>query len=554
MTEPGNYPPPNFDLPSPGPFIRPAAFQWTPPEPGGFQATRDWNWFQQPPAGAAPPGLWNRSLPWRWQDPPNHQSGQFHKTWDRHAHQDWGGVKRNKREPEFSHFCDSCDRGFKHQEKYEEHIAQHVKCSIKDCSFTAHEKLVKIHFKNSHAPGAKRIKLDTPEEISKWREERRRNYPTLSNIEKKMKLKEAMQERGEVLETAQFGRMKQGRGRGRGRGRHNRGGRFHMQGRSGQNGQSSNTFGFQSGRSEPSKECDPLGALASSDPDSEKEDLVSKGQASASGVLKNMSSGLGALLASYGSMSENESDQEPEDLPLLKTKHLLEENQEMLKRLPAPPEQASSEGPRPGGCQPGSQRGRGGRGRGKARGERGRPPQQRHPTLLEMLLAPDIRHERNVILQCVRYVVRSKFFGLEAKHAVQKVTSTNTVEATKDDIWSRSQSRFCLEKRGDESKGKVTEPAGSLHDQGLGNSQEMLTHVGCVAEAQAHGPDNEDHSTQLELGLKDTVNTGLERSNGREENAISGNGVQSLEIGRDQEPPADTSLYDDIWEAPEILP
>lgn len=31
------------------------------------------------------------------------------------------------------------------------------------------------------------------------------------------------------------------------------------------------------------------------------------------------------------------------------------------------------------------------------------------------LLAPDIRHERNVLLQCVRYVVRNKFFGLESR-------------------------------------------------------------------------------------------------------------------------------------------
>ena len=31
------------------------------------------------------------------------------------------------------------------------------------------------------------------------------------------------------------------------------------------------------------------------------------------------------------------------------------------------------------------------------------------------LLAPDIRHERNVLLQCVRYVVRNNFFGLESK-------------------------------------------------------------------------------------------------------------------------------------------
>lgn len=94
------------------------------------------------------------------------------------------------------------------------------------------------------------------------------------------------------------------------------------------------------------------------------------------------------------------------------------------------------------------------------------------------LLAPDIRHERNVLLQCVRYVVRNSFFGLESRPQLQEaIRDAQAVATTKQEERPSAEVR-AASGREEESQFTTTKAAGveqhlpqSSDDSGLDTCQ-----------------------------------------------------------------------------------
>mmetsp|Transcript_33791 Transcript_33791/g.52646 ORF Transcript_33791/g.52646 Transcript_33791/m.52646 type:complete len:292 (+) Transcript_33791:124-999(+) len=111
-------------------------------------------------------------------------------------------------------FCDSCDKEFKILSQYQAHVATHVTCSHPGCGFQGSQRVVKEHYSETHDgdAGTRRLieSLDTPEEIEKWREARRKNWPSNSNVARKQQEKTSREQRGdELLSNGSQGRKRQ---------------------------------------------------------------------------------------------------------------------------------------------------------------------------------------------------------------------------------------------------------------------------------------------------------------------------------------------------------
>ncbi|XP_035209776.1 nuclear fragile X mental retardation-interacting protein 1-like [Stegodyphus dumicola] len=162
----------------------------------------------------------NRPTPWHQTDNFIRNRSQFT---NRPQPRDFNKFKKNDRKfkrkdnrkfkddtTEKPFYCDTCDRAYALENELQSHLMEHTKCDFAGCCFEAHPKIVALHKKMQHDTGYADVinKLQDSEEIKKWREERRKRFPTAENIKKRKAEQAEKEARGEVLETKDFGKFK----------------------------------------------------------------------------------------------------------------------------------------------------------------------------------------------------------------------------------------------------------------------------------------------------------------------------------------------------------
>eukprot|EP00731_Ephydatia_muelleri_P030293 Em0021g816a len=271
-----------------------------------------------------------------------------------------------------------CGKTYKTSSAYQSHLCTHKKCDV--CEYTGSGKALKDHALLEHYIPDE-LKFDSPEEIQKWKEARKRNYPTATHVAKKQKLASERRETGAVAETPLHRYInhivnsdrggRRGWGRGSRRPFAQRGGK-HWRGRPTTGTSSQDPWNGHHGNADDAgghdEDVKPMSpAPPAQAPPTRGEDCTAEGWRGESGQ-----------------------SMEAQDPPL----------------------PSGDDAP----CPSGSSQKQRGTSAGRRKNSRVKPNRQdrsheqlRKPTLLEKLLAAEIRKEQNAILQCIRYIVKKNF-------------------------------------------------------------------------------------------------------------------------------------------------
>lgn len=407
----------------------------------------------------------------------NQQRPNFNRNTTQHNRPERNGTQNgNAYTSQSNNVCELCDCSFKQPYQLEKHLREHEKCWFDNCYFEGHSKLLQQHIEMQHQSGLfQRIgKIETEEDIEKWREERRKRYPTKANIAARQLAQEERLKRGERIQEPnnRFGQMQ-----------NRKKAQQHRQPNQNDTPKRQSDKKKQDKRRKRTRRNDKKGMA---DKDSSAKDEVSKTESNeaANDQLKAdqgsvetkeeaapSSNALSALLGMYGSDSESDNQETSDEdiangvtvplitsaadlnktsppqsidrkrtascdieLPNKQMKVEIDERNEMQAVESDSDDEAPEEQPINRQSHDSQQPDETNSGPTQIQPEEETKavPQALHMakkrtvldmtrkirnqnTLLEKLLQKDIRHERNVLLQCVRYVVANNFFGIGAK-------------------------------------------------------------------------------------------------------------------------------------------
>ncbi|XP_040162144.1 nuclear fragile X mental retardation-interacting protein 1 [Anopheles arabiensis] len=372
-------------------------------------------------------------------------------------------------------WCEGCDVNCRSEEEFEQHKANHAPCTVPGCTFVGHPMIMKRHGRQVHSDGGctKDTIGPSAEEIEQWKEERRKRYPTKQNVILRQQAQEARFNRGERIEEKKDRFPKRN---------------APVNDDSSMNGPNTTPNGRNANRSKRKRRAKKPAFVA---PVEEKtlDRIPFKGTSSLKDYKDPPKNAL-SMLGDYGTDTDSSCDEEEQASPVVAQKKSLEvssveeptqkpectlsegeieddgDDAPSTSSAPAAqpvlaPNESQSKGAVkqsittasksvdcavPGGSSstvvkhPPKQQNKPTR-QNNFKDKRARNPNRplldysklrrsNQNTMLEKLLDADIRHERNVLLQCVRYVLVNKFFGIGQPKEVKASVAIVTEEAS----------------------------------------------------------------------------------------------------------------------------